>query len=365
MSSFNPKTVARPGLFSRLQRGFSPSRWLRSPEGLTRLSDGGGRPEWVLTRGLCAYTTLDGHSVPARRRAGFAQMAVSRWSPFADTQSHVEWVGDRAMVWAWSRERVLAGADGELLPMPRRILPESLFRGQALAGGEDLVGLEQGFEGRVWQAGMLTASRWWDAVPELDAWNDFRRGAGLAPAAYVPTAVSAPLASSPWGPRGNRGMGELVSQQRGLLAALAVGLATAFLAAPLVAGVALKVSIWQLQEDIAAREAAIAPILAAREAALADAKAVDALLRMRPPAGQTSLMAAVIGLIPGRWQLLKWHMPDADHLQVTLRMPAVDPRTIVQAWEKSGRFAEVTAEVVRQPDQVQIDARILRTGAGS
>lgn len=314
---------------------------------------------------MCAYTTLDGHSVPARRRAGFAQMAVSRWSPFADTQAHVEWVGDRAMVWAWSRERVLAGADGELLPTPRRILPESLFRGQALAEGEDLVALHEGFEGRAWQGGLLTASRWWEGVPALDAWNDFRRGAGLAPAAHVPVVNSAMLAASPWGSPSDRGVGALVSQQRVLLAALGVGLATALLAAPLVAGIALKVSIWQLREDIAAREKAIAPILAAREAALADARAVDALLGMRPPAGQTSLMAEVIKLIPGRWQLLKWQMPDADHLQVTLRMAAVDPRQIVQAWEKSGRFAEVTAEVVRQPDQVQIDARILRPGAGS
>ena len=90
----------------RFGRGFLPSRWLRRAEGLQQLAEGGNGQEWVLARGLCAYTTLDGAAVPARKRRGYVQMAVARWAPFPDAESWVEWVGDRAMVWAWSKSRV-------------------------------------------------------------------------------------------------------------------------------------------------------------------------------------------------------------------------------------------------------------------
>ena len=94
-------------LRTRFARGFSPSRWLRRTDGLQQLAQGSNGQEWVLARGFCAYTVLDGAAVPARKRRGFVEMAVSRWSPFADPQSHVEWAGDRAMVWAWSRTQAM------------------------------------------------------------------------------------------------------------------------------------------------------------------------------------------------------------------------------------------------------------------
>ena len=143
----------------RLGRGFSPSRWLRRAEGLQRITEGGNGQEWILARGLCAYTTLDGAAVPSRKRQNYAQMAIARWAPFPDAQSLVEWVGDRAMVWAWSKSQVLsAGVDDAPLPVPRRIVPESLYRGGPQADGQELVAMDQGYEGRVWQQGFLAAA---------------------------------------------------------------------------------------------------------------------------------------------------------------------------------------------------------------
>ena len=167
----------------RLGRGFSPSRWLRRAEGLQRITEGGNGQEWILARGLCAYTTLDGAAVPSRKRQNYAQMAIARWAPFPDAQSLVEWVGDRAMVWAWSKSQVLsAGVDDAPLPVPRRIVPESLYRGGPQADGQELVAMDQGYEGRVWQQGFLAAARWWPELPGLEDWNQFRRGVGLQPA---------------------------------------------------------------------------------------------------------------------------------------------------------------------------------------
>ena len=308
--------------------------------------------------------TLDGSEIPERKRKRFIEMAIARWSPFADPRSHVEWVKDQAMVWAWSTDLVLQDAEGVRLPPPQRIVPESLFRGQPLAGGEQLVAMHEGVEGRVWRDGHLAAARWWPQAPGQEDWNDFRRGAGLAPASGVPDVLEYPIAAAAWGAAGGRGLGELVTQQRTLLTAVAFAAATLALVAPLVGAIALKVSIWQVQGDIEARERAIAPIIAARDAAQADARAVQSLLRMRPPAGQTELMAGLLKLIPGQWQLVKWEMPDADHVELRLKMTGADPRRIVEAWERSGQFSEVTAEIVRQPDEMLIKARILHKKVG-
>lgn len=270
-------------------------------------------------------------------------------------------MGDRAMVWAWSGDRLLeTGQDDELLVAPRRVLPESLYRGQPQRDGEELVAMDFGCEGRVWHAGMLSATRWWSQSPALEEWNEFRRGAGLQPAPQVPESLPYPLAERPWSAPQLRGIGEVVGQQRRLLLVLASGLAAAALATMLVACIALKVSIWQVDRDIQAREQALDKIIVAREQALAGRTDIEKTLGLRPPAGQVQLLYAVSKAMRGPWQLVEWKMPDADNLQLTATMPNADASAIVTAWEASGQFTEVTAEMGAQRDQVVVKARVLR-----
>lgn len=350
-------------LRTRFARGFSPSRWLRRTDGLQQLSEGGNGQEWVLARGFCAYTVLDGAAVPARKRRGFVDMAVSRWSPFADPQSHVEWAGDRAMVWAWSRARALDAGDDQAASPPRRIVPESLFRGEPQAEGQELVVLDAGLEGRVWRDNVLVSSHWWPEVPPLQDWNEFRRGAGLQPAEAAPEPLPYPLAERAWStPRGQGVAVSLVQYRQKALLGL-VGISVAALTAMLVGALALKVSIWQVDRQIADQEQALGKIIDARDAALQSRAAIDAALALRPPAGQIELLAIANELIPGQWQLQEWKMLDAETLQITARMPNGDPRKIVAALENSRRFAEVTADIGRQPDVVTIKAKVLRAAA--
>lgn len=330
---------------------------------MRQLAPGGNGQEWVLARGLCTFTTLDGAAVPERKRRGFVEMSLARWSPFADPQSHVEWSGDRAMVWTWSKSRALSLDDEPKRP-PRRILPESLFRGLPQVQGEELVALDEGVEGRVWRDGTLAASRWWPQAPALQDWNEFRRGAGLPPATTLPEVMPYPLAERAWTAQRLQGIGGAFSErQRTLLAMLAVAAAAAVLTALLVGIVALKVSIWQVERQIAEREATLEQIIGAREAALRSVSAVRAGLALRPPGGQEELLSLANRLMRGRWQLLEWRMPDAQTLQLTASMPGADPRAIVKAWEDSGRFADITAELGPRKDQVRVKARVLPPAA--
>ena len=289
-------------------------------------------------------------------------MAVARWAPFANPQSHVEWMGDRAMVWAWSRDQILdGGQDAEPLLAPRRVLPESLYRGQPQREGEELVAMDAGCEGRVWRGGVLAATRWWPAPPMLVEWNEFRRGAGLQPAQQVPEPLPYPLAERPWSAPQLRGLGEVVGQQRRLLLVIVTGLAAAAIGTLLVAGIALKVSIWQVDRDIQAQEQALEKIIVARDNALAGQVSINKTLAIRPPAGQVQMLSTVARIMRGPWQLVEWKMPDADNLQLTVSMPTADPSAIVTAWEASGQFTDVTAEMGAQRNQVVVKARVLRS----
>lgn len=346
-----------------MKRRFSPTRHLRRSDGLDQVEAGGAGHEWIVARELCAHTVIDASAVPANRRRDFAATAVRRWSPFADPQSHLEWVGDRAMVWAWSRSRVLG--DAEAAPVqaqPRRLYPETLFRGEPHASGEELVAMDQGFEGRAWRNHLLAASTWWPAVPALADWNAFLRGAGLPTMAEVPVALEAPLATSPWNARRPRDFGEMANQHRGLLVAGVAGIVVAVLTSSLVAALALAVSIGQVEDEIAAQDESLQRILAAREQAGRDADAISDLLALRPPASQVELIAEAASLLPpgGDWQLLEWRMPDPGKFELDLRMPQADPAALVEAWEAAPRFSGVTVDLLQAPGEIGIRADIDR-----
>lgn len=345
-----------------MRRRFSPTRHLRRSDGLDQLEAGGAGHEWIVARELCAYTVVDAAAVPAGKRRDFAATAVRRWSPFADPQSHVAWVGDRAMVWAWSRARVLGAADAAPVQVqPRRLYPESLFRGEPHASGEELVAMDHGVEGRAWRDNVLAASAWWPAPPTLAEWNAFLRGAGLATMADVPQPRETPLAAAPWNARRPRDFGEMATQYRGLLVAGAIGVAVALLTTSLVAALALVVSIGQVEAEIADQDEGLQRILAAREQAGRDAEAIERLLALRPPASQVELAGEVAALLPaGDWQLLEWRMPDPRTLELDLRMPQADPAALVEAWEASPRFSGVTVDLLQAPGEIGIRADVER-----
>ena len=307
---------------------------------------------------------LDGAAVPVRKRRGFASMAIGRWSPFADPQFHVEWVGDRAMVWAWSRGRVLGTGQDDAVELqalaPRRVLPESLYRGQPLAEGEELLRVDSGVEGRIWRDHVLVASEWWPHVPGLADWNLFRRGAGLPSSAGMPALADAALGDVAWTAQRGEGWSEVATRHRSAVLAAVVGLATAVLAVPLVAAIALAVSIWQVEQEIASQGEDVQSVLAAREQAERDLAQVDSLLALRPPGAQIELMSAVLGLVPPDARILEWRMPDPDRIEIDISAARPDPQAMVEAWEGSGRFRDVTAELGRTPQEISIKATIVR-----
>lgn len=271
------------------------------------------------------------------------------------------------MVWAWSRSALAIDDEPALAhPAPRRVWPESIFRGQPAADGEELLRMQSGVEGRVWREHALVASEWWPDVPDLGAWNRFRRGAGLAPAAALPLLQEPPLLATPWTKRRNAvAVGDLATRyrQHALLAVL--GLAAALLAAPAASALKFWVAGQQVEREMAGLDAGMSRNLDAREAAIRDVARIHELLALRPPAGQVELLAAATTLFPqGDWQLLEWRMPDASSVDIEARIPQPDPAALARAWEASELFEKVTVELGQSPDTVRIRANVVRRPLG-
>ena len=332
---------------------------LRRSDGLVRLEQGRAGQEWVLARRFCAYTLLDATGVPLARRKGFAAIAAQRWSPFADTRFHVEWVGSRAMIWAWSTGQILDLGDGEITPAPRRVLPESIFRGTTHADAALLVAMDEGLEGRVWRDHAMVACQWWPGAPDLEEWNALRRGAALAAVAAVPSPEMWPLAAMPWTRQRAEAFNDLASRHRKTLQVLAVGLVLALLMVPLAASMRLLAKTALLERVIEKQTASVGSVLQARESAERDLAVVDELLKLRPPARQLRLLATVVAATPGTgWQLLEWRMPDSGSLEVVLRLANPDPTALVSGWEGSGVFSSVSVDIGRAGNEVTVKATI-------
>lgn len=287
-------------------------------------------------------------------------MAVNRWAPFPDPQAHVQWVGDSAMVWAWSQRDTLAVLDEDAGEPPRRIVPESLYVGSALADDVALVALDEGFEGRVWQRNVLAASIWWPELPSLAQWNAFLRGAGRAPMSAVPGSEQTAVADAPWHVVQGANLSDIWGRHRVLAVQVAMALVIAALCYPLAGIVRLAIAQASVEREIASQDASLQAILSARDQAERDAQAAQALLDLRPPQSQIALFDHAIAAIPGAgWSVLEWRMPNRDALELLLNMPRPDPRALVEAWEGSGFFSNVTAELGRNADEVVIRARIV------
>ncbi len=305
---------------------------------------------------------LDAAAIPLRKRRGFVEISLARWAPFPDADFHVEWAGDRAMVWSWSKSAIRdAGGGLEQLANPRRVLPESLFRGAPLPNDEVLVAMDRGVEARVWRNYVLVSSEWWEDAPGLQEWNRFRRGTGLAPASEPGLVEQPVLAETPWIGKRARAVGDIALEYRKHLMAFAVGIAVAALAVPLAASVKLWAATHAVDREITNQDAGLKRILDARDAAGRDIDALNRLLALRPPAGQTRLMATVAGLVPeGAGEVLEWRMPDASTLEVSLRMANPNPATLARSWEASELFDTVNVELGPSPEEVRLKARIVR-----
>jgi len=248
----------------------------------------------LISRGLLRHRAFHLAGIAEADRLGALQAQLAAWQPLPDAQYLVVWQGDGAQAYAIDRERL---ADAPV--KSATWLPESLAREPGGDGVRLVQGLD-GVEGQAWKAGVLQASRWWSVLPDLHEWQQFLRQsqwAGLQ-AEAVPA-----LASPAWEkPKRLPVFSDQLGQSRqgsepwlaGALVLVLLGL-TALSARVLWDGFEgrrqARLAIAELREQVA-------PVLAAREKALAAADQSGALITQLQAPQPLEMMEELLRLLP-------------------------------------------------------------------
>lgn len=296
-------------------------------------------------------------------------MAVRRAAPFSDPDFGVVWTGDHASAWYWSqaRARSLLGN-----PAPRRVefVPEALFTGAARSEGEELLGLSNGVEGRIWKQGALIASRWWPTLPPCVQWQGFLRSAGVPVTSdhAPPEVVDAPIMHQRWSPGSGGRTGATLTQMDQYLPKLTLAMGFTFvLVASVQVGSILRsaMDIWQARRAAQDLDDPLKRILDARSKADGNLTAIESLLALRTGRPQHRLLAEVARLMAGKqWQLRAWSQPTPDRIEATLVIENPDAQSLVSAWEASPIFSDVNTELSRQQNEITLRANVAATTRG-
>lgn len=321
----------------------------------------------MVSRGWCLFLRVDCGTVPRKRRADFVATAVRRAAPFPAPGWRIAWQGDRAMVWIWPQDLLTdPGAQPEIAQTaaPQRFIPETLLRGAPQADGVELVRCSDGVEARAWRDGCLQANSWWPETPDVPAWEAFCRGAGFAPQA-VPAVADLPWREEPWTVTRDLSLNTAIQQSQRW--AIPAACALVVLAAAWQAGALLRLELARhaVTSQIASESARVSDILTQRNHAEDDLAAIHALLALRPPVPQVELMTRVGQLLDKQQaRIVRWSMPDPRTLDVTVSMPAPNPRALVLAFQQTGLFTDVGADVGRGGEnQLIIHAKVVSARA--
>ena len=350
---------------ARLRHRFSPRRVLLTNSGCHVLSEGGSDSSlYLISRSLCLFLKVDATNIPTKQRREFVALAVRRAAPFTDAEFDVAWSKSgvaSVFYWSTSKAHALIGT----IPGRRdRCAAESFYVSAPKTDETELLHLAEGVEGRVWEGGNLTASRWWPVQPSASQWMTFARGIGANKSqSQLPQEQALEtLQRAPWNksPHGVRAL-DLAALDKNLpKAAAAVAIALLLLTGWQIGGIArAKIDVARATSAANSLDAPLRRILDARAASDLHAQQIQDLLALRGPARTSSLMASFAESIPGSdWQVRQWNQPTPDTLEVVMLAPSINPEALLKALESSKALSNITSDIDSN-GEVKIRATVL------
>jgi hypothetical protein len=309
-------------------------------------SAGRGQP-WLIARSLCRFRHFDLASVPVRDRRAVLRNLLLAWSPFDSCDFQVVLQADSALAYAWD-----AAVVGALAPDSVQKWPESMLRPAAVADGLRLLECLEGFELQCWQSGRLIASRWWAELPSSaqlsEALRSFEGGAAVAARAAPPPtqAEQAAWLHRPWAEiLSLEGLASTTSRAERLAAGVAL-VCLAGLSGGQAQGLYSAYQARSAAEaELASAKLAAAPVLSARDRALAQARELDALVKQLSAAQPLEVLAHLQRLLPLKGAVLKDFDLSGDKLRLGLELsPDVQRSALVKELQAGGWFADVVEQ---------------------
>jgi len=290
------------------KRLFSTQRYLqkRSEFIAPPLSGRKGRREWVITRGLCYYHLFALGAIPATRRESVLQLKIQQWSPFRDYGSYCVWQDDHVQVWIWDkRKQQELFTEAEI--KQATVIPETALHTRQTTNTALLIKCLDGFEGQIWQDGLLVGSRWWAQIPKTREWINFQRAHGFTTTGKIPTISEEPLLERPWQQKKNYAK-HLNLFQEPLLVAIGAAIFMLVLSWQITQIWVWQQALGQVQSQVDELKEEITPILTARTQALENKTHFEHLLAINPYPSQLEILTLVTEKLPARKEakLLEW-----------------------------------------------------------
>jgi hypothetical protein len=306
--------------------------------------------------------TISGDLPPSKRRS-VLELQIRRWSPFRASQWAVVWSGNRASVFAWDRDRVNAAIAAESFdPAGCKIVPEPFVRAPS-ENGIRLVAASDGYEAQVWEAGFLSASRWWSTPPAASDWAVMMRLArisGQSQTIVMPTAVDVPLSPESWAIRRDAledALGLLDVPKYRVAAAVAVGALPLFLIAQWLTTVTANAA---LDRDRAHLMQASESVRRDRQAALTNLDAVEDLLALEPFPAQYELLSRAVKLLtPQQLKIAEWNFDNGTlDFSVQGGNGDIDATHLIEVFEKDDLFEGVSTKTLPQEHMLRVHMNV-------
>jgi Tfp pilus assembly protein PilN len=321
-----------------------------------------GTLQWVLTRPMYRFHTFDLTQVPAKNRSQALSLELAQWTPFANSDYYVGWLGQQALVWGWDTDKIkLALTAQGLKPQRVRILPETVLQ-TPFQDGLCLSRCHEGYEGQLWRKSHLEHSRWWPQSPTPQEWLMFQRDAGIPPNEQqnqLPAPRVSPLTATPWVNQQGSADNKAIQLERIIFALGAVLLLapTFWYAFSLYK---VQQSTAQLQDQQAQLKREVEPITKARSQALDYLARINMLRTVAPYPEQLSLMATITQVLPQDKSYLKDWDFQSGQLKITVTSPSdISTTNLIGLLQQAGSFRDVKALPGRDPKNVTFQMDVI------
>lgn len=296
----------------------------------------------VVSRALCSFKRI---TLPSSSRNA-VKAALLQARREASSEANLLQIeqdpSNRKMAGLWTWPVSENTAEGG--KQPTRSIPETLAR-QPMQSGRRLVQCLEGIEGQVWDNGALIASRWWPEVPGQGQWLTFLRSARLKPD-EVSLALP-PVSEVPW--RANLpffhsavdALQTFASPARLLMATgLIFGAIFIYSSAQYIR---YTQTLHSLQAQIALRKETVSDVLAQRNKAIHNLRAVNKMADIGVPTALLAGLAAVLEKVQGKdMRIIRFSLSD-NQLQVRVKgQPDLDGAAMVKSLESDDALEQVS-----------------------
>ncbi len=320
-----------------------------------------------MSRRLVRQTVFElPENIPPAKRNNALDLLVRKWSPFSSTAYATQWMGNRASVYAWDRNRVEADISAAGHTARRfKVWPETFLR-EPLEDGIRLAAAADGYEGQVWSQGFLTFTRWWKDVPSQRDWTIFLRTAGIdlgSATQATPEPATLGVLPAPWtiGTTSADDVWSLLQTERVAAIAMTV-IAIPFL---YLVGQAIIVSIATSQTDAAINDLTQTnqTVRVSRNEALTNLDDIEAYLSLETFPPQYEVLTRASRLLQGRdLTIVEW-VYDNGTLSISLDSSSpLDSTFFIEAFEKDELFSNVSGTSGVQQDSLRLSMQVEAEG---